>query len=273
MKSVSIRAAIVHGMQHGHAILSAKPPRTPGCRCDPWGPYRALPLSLNIFVINSLQGSYGCHSPFHSQFRVGLNHTLRDRLSPSRTTRRSPPRQMPPKSWGTALHAERRQRSETGAGGIDRTRAGLFGRLRGRQTAVGRRAGQHRFCRGCSDDVSDHQRARSASFCRLYRRTWCALPRAFVPAEGATKPWGELRERGPAGQRRQRPGSSGGCPVQGSDKRRSVNFRPSDHRHLAAGRAGGGFSRPQHPAVGHSLRAGRVQMDGHIMLVSGHWPG
>ena len=101
-------------------------------------------------------------------------------------------------------------------GWVDCTRAGLFGRLRGRQTAVGAGGRDSIGSAGVAPMTYSITSARSASLLRrLYRPTWCALPRAFVPAEGATKPWGELRERGPAGQRRQRPGSSGGCPVQG----------------------------------------------------------
>ena len=33
--------------QHGHAILRATPPRTPGCRYNPWGPYRTPRLSMS----------------------------------------------------------------------------------------------------------------------------------------------------------------------------------------------------------------------------------
>ena len=45
-----------------------------------WLPHRTLRFIRNSFVINNLRAQRNFRYPFHSQFRIGLNHTLQDYL-------------------------------------------------------------------------------------------------------------------------------------------------------------------------------------------------
>ena len=75
---------------------------------EEWCPYRTLRVMRNSFAINNLQAQRNFRYPFHSQFRLGLNHTLQ--VPPETTTdgwrTGAGDRKMPPRRVGASANRQ-----------------------------------------------------------------------------------------------------------------------------------------------------------------------